>query len=222
MSDIRYRLLTEQLRADRERTESARCDMREAARAWSAWRVAEDARNEAYYTEAEQDLGDGPDDALDAAAHAASEQPADVRHTEAPPQPGVYAMMDYSREQYKRANKWCAWWDGEAWHRIAYQHDAIAIEIARRNGLEESPVSWLHLISADTPAIPDWRPGDQVPEGERTGLWHYRCPKHGGFAGSARSADYFIWAEGLGQFRPAAPGVREGEAYDEARYGVAG
>jgi hypothetical protein len=133
----------------------------------------------------------------------------DVWHTEAPPQPGVYLT------------RWANWpatrrhWDGREWSTSGTAFPGGARQDAWEK--ERSATEWLRLISADTPAIADWRPGDQVPEGERTGLWHYNNPKYGQAPDPAEFANNLFWdVEGL--FLPAAPGVRAGDAYDEARY----
>ena len=138
-------------------------------------------------------------------------------HTEVPTVAGVYAM-DHVDSYQGRPNVWCAYWDGASWHQIDLQ-DEEGIKTSRLRSVSRLAVVWHHLISADTPPIADWRPGDQVPEGERKqGLWHCKMQKE-------RGASVAIAGPAFNHrllYRPAAPGVRAGEAYDEARYGVVG
>lgn len=99
---------------------------------------------------------------------------------------------------------------------ICDDQSLVSVRLDKRGYEGITGAAHLRRIS---PAISDWRPGDQVPEGERTGLWHSAFDSEGAGAGGARGHMGFY--KGV-FYRPAAPGVREGEAYDESKYGVAG
>jgi hypothetical protein len=75
------------------------------------------------------------------------------------------------------------------------------------------------ILPAKPAAIPGWRRGPDVPESERKGLWFVRTP------GSARPrvpvalpADELFFDPNC-EYRPAPPGVKEGDAYEPALYG---
>lgn len=138
----------------------------------------------------------------------------DVWHTEAPSQPGVYLTRPADSCHAIPRHRW---WDGDAWHQN-HERENATMDQVRATPVRElvfGPLVWLRLICADTPPIPGWRPGDQVPEGERTGMWHC-LDAH---LGPSYAMPAEEWNFGSGDsFRPAAPGVREGDSYDEARY----
>jgi hypothetical protein len=128
----------------------------------------------------------------------------DTWHSEPPPVPGVYIASGCRRTGVQRH------WDGKTWSRSGNP----AVRVA--NG---ATIEWLRLVKADaapTPT-PTWRRGFDIPEAERTGLWHRREAPAG--PGPAEPADRcpFHHAE----YRAAAPGTKAGNPYDEAKYGSA-
>lgn len=133
----------------------------------------------------------------------------DVWHTEAPTVAGVY--MTRLLEPGGRTGP--RWFGGTFYHALGGNGNDPRKCMCYGNNRD---IEWSHLISADTTPIADWRPGDQVPEGERVGLWFCRTDTGKSWSGAQR-ADFWEFRKSC-TYRPAAPGVREGEAYDEARY----
>jgi hypothetical protein len=145
---------------------------------------------------------------------------AETWHTEAPTVAGVYIAQDIpvdaGRTYYMRFH------GSEGW---GAHHDTIEDAAEEEDGWGESrPIVWLRLVRPDHPAakpasIPGWRRGPDVPESERkSGLWFYRL------LGDMRSVGYAVtglsrsWDRGC-EYRPAPPGVKEGDAYSPALYG---
>jgi hypothetical protein len=75
-------------------------------------------------------------------------------------------------------------------------------------------------VRAAAAGSPVWRGGNDVQMAERVGLWHYRTPKtdirEGCAAREARDASTLFFAGS--EYRPAAPGTKPGDPYDESRY----
>lgn len=88
---------------------------------------------------------------------------------------------------------------------------------------------WLKTLAPAKPAAPKpcqeparpaatvWRTGPMIQSRERIGLWHVR---HGERSGSsARHANDLRFD--FSEYRPAAPGTKEGDPYDESKYATA-
>jgi hypothetical protein len=65
------------------------------------------------------------------------------------------------------------------------------------------------------PSASAWRIGTDIPVRERVGLWHYQ--DDGRHASNAKVAGNLLFAAD-DRYRPAAPGTKEGDPYDESRY----
>lgn len=86
---------------------------------------------------------------------------------------------------------------------------------------------WLKTLAPAKPAAPQpckapaasgWRLGSDVPEHERVGLWHVQIYCGGG--SPARQA-HTLRFDSTSSYRPAAPGTKEGDPYDESKYTTA-
>jgi hypothetical protein len=74
----------------------------------------------------------------------------------------------------------------------------------------------VRLLPAKPAALPGWRRGPDVPESERqSGLWFVRASC---YTSVAVPPDGRVWMRDY-EYRPAPPGVREGDAYSPALYG---
>jgi hypothetical protein len=72
------------------------------------------------------------------------------------------------------------------------------------------------ILPAKPAALPDWRRGPDVPESERkSGLWFV---KGTGWFSKAELVRCMHWNNAC-EYRPAPPGVKEGDAYSPALYG---
>jgi hypothetical protein len=97
-----------------------------------------------------------------------------------------------------------------------------------RNGSGRGDISWqtlggsstggdfvaYRILPAKPAALPGWRKGPDVPEAERVGLWFY-C---GSSLSLAERGNTLRFCSNL-EYRPAPPGVLEGDAYSPALYG---
>lgn len=73
---------------------------------------------------------------------------------------------------------------------------------------------------SDCTTVTTWRRGCDIPEAERVGLWHIRRTDPGQTPGCAVASRHIGWGltHAWFEYRPAAPGTKPGDDYDEARY----
>ena len=122
--------------------------------------------------------------------------------------PGVYIASVRRKTNVERH------WDGKEWSKAGKQR----YDVKAPKGVA---VEWLRLVKADAAPVPTptWRRGPDVPEAERTGLWHASGdPSAPHRQDRATSSPLFLrdcW------YRAAAPGTQVGDPYDEAKYGSA-
>lgn len=120
--------------------------------------------------------------------------------------------------------------------RVSRAPPPVAEDLPLPPSYDEDLAEWLKMLRAQPasktqqPAAPApkpiasaWRRGADIPESERLGLWHdARAADLEGVVGKVGCAKH---AEGLlfnvMMYRPAAPGTKEGDPYDESRYAAA-
>lgn len=130
MSTIRLQILRQQLANQQAKVETARQTMQNAARDWSAWRVANPLKP----------VVASPDVACDALAEPDNQVTTDVEwKSTPPPEPGVYIASRY------RAQNIRMYWDGCNWS-LGWLIDSSAGEIATRRALiqhDNTGIMWL-------------------------------------------------------------------------------
>lgn len=75
------------------------------------------------------------------------------------------------------------------------------------------------ILPAKPAALPGWRKGPDVPASERVGMWFHWNPNHISGSPANPASSKLTMFSPVFLYRPAPPGVREGDAYDPALYG---